>query len=656
MPYDLFSVGKGDFTLERTANSVGAYSFIVLMAPMTSLTPSQQNRLTSYLTAYNIRLVRLGDQPDPSTGVSAFNGQGSGDNQPVYLTADGVPLATAAGVQPSILLSTAGLFHVPSKITNPATAKAVLMFQKNAAFPEDTVAAALITYPTYQQLSFYLPFGFWSLTSMVLGHIWFSWGTRGFYPGYRRIMFSTHVDDVFLSTNNQANQPAYRISAADMAAVQKWQTDINKRMNTGSSFKLDLAFNGNGVFAETNTKLASVKQVDLDDIAYFSVNKEFKKPLGTGIDVWAPIDLNPYSVANVAANLPNFLRHDALFNFLYTNQAQYFWNSHSFTHEDLNNCTYRDAFNEITVNQNFAKGIQLDSKSYFSKHSIVSPAISGVFNGDAIRAFKDAGITSVVGDITRPNINNNTNPHWPFITSMESSNNAGFTIIPRAATAIYFNCSTPQENEALYARIYPAQPLNFRGILNAEVERTVYKLMNLHWDAYMFHQVNLRTADLSTAQNPPPGPTAPLSTFNSGVNVPGTRNGATAAYTGGNISILGSWVEAVVQEFNRYVNWPMVTFKMDDMEDLFNARVVRETAGVVVNVAARPDGFTQFTVTSARPCTAPISFPPNVAASNIVGLPAAWKTEKLGSDPLTVWVPLDGRTPVTITLNVKVAY
>ncbi|KAJ3399032.1 hypothetical protein HDV05_002101, partial [Chytridiales sp. JEL 0842] len=348
MPYDLYNVGSGDFDLEVTPDAVGAYSFVVLMAAMNSLTPSQHRRLRVYLSSYNVRLVKLNDYPDPGTGVSPYNYLGTAEEQPVYLTAEGADLALAAGVQPSVVLSTFNLWHMPGVISDPEIAKPVLMFQAGAGFPVDTVAAALITYPYYQQLSFYVPSGSWSLTSMVLGHIWFVWGTRGFYPGFRRIMFSAQVDDFFLGTPTQVGQPLFRISAADMMGVQRWQTDLNTRMNAGSNFKLDLIFNGNGVYMETSKAIQNISAVILDPIAYFSVNKEFKKPLGTGIDVWAPINLDPYNSTSVAANLNNFLTHDALFNFVYNNQDQYFLGSHTFTHEDLNNCTYRDAFNEIT--------------------------------------------------------------------------------------------------------------------------------------------------------------------------------------------------------------------------------------------------------------------------------------------------------------------
>jgi len=42
----------------------------------------------------------------------------------------------------------------------------------------------------------------------------------------------------------------------------------------------------------------------------------------------------------------------------------------------------------------------------FSSNGIIPPAITGLHNGDAIRAWHDAGIRNVVGDNTRPSLMN----------------------------------------------------------------------------------------------------------------------------------------------------------------------------------------------------------------------------------------------------------
>ncbi|KAJ3406364.1 hypothetical protein HDV05_006059, partial [Chytridiales sp. JEL 0842] len=610
MPHDLYIVGSGDFALEVSANaSIGAYSVIVLTTSQNSLTAPQQRRLTSYLISYSVNIVKLNDFPDAGTGVVPYNGQGTGDNQPVYLTPEGAQIAQAAGVQPSILLPTTNLWRIPARISDPTLATPILMFQPAAGFPEPTVAAALISFPFYQQLSFYVPAGSWSLTSVMLGHIWFTWGTRGFYPGYRRIAFSTQVSDIFLPSYTQSGSQ-FRLSGADMVDVQRWQTDLNSRMNSGSRFRLELGFNGNGVYAETNKRFPRVRPVYLPSGAYQGVDQNFKKPLGTGVDAWASVNLSPYSSANVAANLNNFLSGDSLFNHVYNNQDQYFLASHTFTHQDLNNCTYQDALNEITVNANFASGVGFT----FSQTSMITPSTSGILNGDALRAMTDAGVSSTVGDVYRPNINN-PNPHWPFTTSISSSNFAGFTVLPRVGTQIYADTSTPAEVETVYARW--ATPSSFSSIMETDVQNVLFKLMNLHWDPYHFYQSNLRSADLPPSLNPPPAARGPMSTYNSGIALSGSRNGATSAYTSGNLSVLGGWAERLVQSFNQLVSWPMVTYSLDSLSAMYIQRVERDNAGVDVQVEMNEEGFMQFRVSSQGPCVAPVTFPAGVLPGNL---------------------------------------
>ncbi|KAJ3402432.1 hypothetical protein HDV05_008523, partial [Chytridiales sp. JEL 0842] len=515
-PYDVFIVGSGDLKLEVTADAVGAYSFIVLTGPLKGMPSHLQNEIKEYLIKYNARLVVLNDKPDPASGVDTANGAGTADDQRIYFAPNGTNLAVAAGIQTSVALSTAGLFHVPCKITNSAVAKAIMLFEPNEVYTEPTVAAALITFPGYQQLSFYLPFGAWSQTSMMLGHAWFAWASRRFYVGFRRIMFSSHVDDIFLVTKTTAGQPDYRLSDVDLALVHRWQDSVNRRMPPGSSFKLELALNGNGVYYETwkKTDRSAHRPLMFDMSVYENVDKNIKKPRGGGVNVWAGVPLMIFEDANIARNLDSFRANDSLFNYIYTNKSDFFLSSHTFTHEDLTLASYQDTYGEITVNQNFVRATQLDDKDVWSSRTIVSPAITGIFNGDALQALTDANITSMMGDTSRPNIVNSTNPRWPYITSLESSNFEGFTIIPRSATSIYYNCSTPTENERIYAGLYPSAPLPFSEIISAETTRVIFKLITLRWDPYMFHQANLRSADLTPSILPPIGPTTSLSDYN----------------------------------------------------------------------------------------------------------------------------------------------
>jgi hypothetical protein len=88
---------------------------------------------------------------------------------------------------------------------------------------------------------------------------------------------------------------------------------------------------------------------------------------------------------------------------------------------------------------------------------MVTPQISGLRNGDALSALKQyGGINCAVGDNTWPFLGAKPdNPHQLLYTTAAVNGFDGFQIIPRFATEIYFNCSTPAQNVALYNKVQP---------------------------------------------------------------------------------------------------------------------------------------------------------------------------------------------------------
>jgi hypothetical protein len=89
-----------------------------------------------------------------------------------------------------------------------------------------------------------------------------------------------------------------------------------------------------------------------------------------------------------------------------TNRDNFLHLSHTFTHEEENNATYSDVLREITWNQKWADQIGLSSAKAWSSRGIIPPAITGLHNADALRAWSENGIVNVVGDNTRPVLRN----------------------------------------------------------------------------------------------------------------------------------------------------------------------------------------------------------------------------------------------------------
>jgi hypothetical protein len=302
-------------------------------------------------------------------------------------------------------MSTEGLWHYPATITDPATTWEVAQFSPAGSFSTVTTAAVINSFAGRQQMVWFTSWASdWSSTSAFLQHAHIHWMTRGLFVGHRRIYFNTQVDDMHLATMLYSpSDVAFRSRPADMAAHVAWQNALNTRLPAGSKYFIEIAHNGNGDIEYAtevpNTKCTPPDFIDLP--AQDATALEFQKPLGSGTDLWPATPSNyvwsPVCVAQdpllawfkVAANRNNFAHL-----------------SHTFTHESLNNATYSDANKEIVFNAMWMNQVGLTAATRFSAKGLVPPAITGLHNGDVIRAWVANGITNVVGDNTRPALMN----------------------------------------------------------------------------------------------------------------------------------------------------------------------------------------------------------------------------------------------------------
>jgi hypothetical protein len=222
--------------------------------------------------------------------------------------------------------------------------------------------------------------------------------------GKRRVYLNTQVDDMHLGTELYIPEGVtFRIRTSDLDAHKRWQDEINTRLPTGSDFYLEVGHNGNG-----GIEAAIVIDPDEDycdppyAVEYDSppdTPLEFRKPLGTGTDLW-PQEFESYDWSNDCARL------DDVTQWFSTNRDVFASVSHTFSHEELNNATYEDAAREIDFNVAWLQQIGLWESDWMSQSGLIPPAITGLHNGDAIRAWMDHGIKYVVGDNTRPTLRN----------------------------------------------------------------------------------------------------------------------------------------------------------------------------------------------------------------------------------------------------------
>jgi hypothetical protein len=116
------------------------------------------------------------------------------------------------------------------------------------------------------------------------------------------------------------------------------------------------------------------------------------------------------------------------------------------------------------------------------------------------------------------------------------------------------------------------------------------------------------------------------------------------------ISIFQAWVEIVVAEFTRLVNWPMITVKQSDLAQAFLDRQTRDGCVPKLTWAKSGSTITGLTVSAtSNSCSVPI---PVTVPAPVSGASSA-RLEQVGSDPQTYWVTLSG-SPQTFTFTTPI--
>ncbi|KAI4610608.1 hypothetical protein J4E83_008222 [Alternaria metachromatica] len=617
IPYEIVTVPQDGITnlpLLNSSATHGNYGGIVTVSEVgynygdqyySALTRRQWNDLYAYQTNFGVRMVRLDVFPTADFGVSSVGG--NLNDEPVSFT--NTTGFSAANLKTKVDVSIANIYHSPAKIVNASMAWEVAKFSSSGS------AAVINQIGTRQQMVWFLPFALdWAPSSNVLQHAWITWVTRGLFVGFRRIYFSTQVDDMFLET--PMYRPAgvnYRAKPDDLSLHVTWQANLNSKMPAGSEFFIEIGHNGNGdIEASTDTSEGERVCTPTNAIEYADQkdgDPEFQKPPGTGTNIW-PSTPSQYTWSLECAEI------DELQNwFADEEQRDAFAHiSHTFSHADLTNATYSDASKEISFNQAWLKQVGLDAAKRWSGKGIIPPAITGLHNADAIKGWMDNGIVNVVGDNTRPPLRNQQNSFWPLTTNVQNNGYAGLNVMPRWATLIYYNCDLPACTLQEWIDTSAGKG-TFDDLMINSRDTAMRNLFGLHWDPYMFHQANMRVNDVPST----------------------TVNGKSGQY-----SLLMTWIEVISAEMMRLTTWPFKTLKHDDLAQQFINRQTRDLCRPSLTWTTSANGasieFVNVYTAGGNKCgtTIPITVPGAVASTT-----GATK-EQLGSDPLTLWVTMSG--------------
>lgn len=638
IPFEVSYVPKTGYQLPslNTSTSQGKYGGIISLSELafeydggvwgSGISTDQYNTIYAYQTAFGVRFVRIDAYPQPAFGTTtAAQGVGccgTDVEQLISLTnSTGFP---TANIKTGATMSTKNMYHYPATITDKTTTWEVAKYGPSGDFNTDTTAAVINNFAGRQQMVWFGSWATeWSPTSNFLQHAYIHWMTRGLFLGARKTYLSTQIDDVHLTTDVYSPQGnSFRLRPADLQAHVTWMKNINGRMPAGSNYFVELGHNGNGDIIEAVAVENTICTPD-DAIWYDfppDTPMEYQKPLGTGVDKW-PTTPASYSWSLACA------KRDKLATWFMTaaNRDAFAHVSHTFTHLPQNNITYSDANKEIVFNQAWLKQVGIDKGNKFSSKSLIPPAITGLHNGDAIRAWITNGIVTAVGDNSRPVLLSPYNEHWPLVSNVSNNGYAGLTIVPRWPTTIYWNCDLPDCTLQEWKDTASGKG-TFQDLLTFERNSATRYLLGLRKDGFMFHQANLRQTDVGSL---------------------------TVGSQSGKLSLLQAWTETIVQEMTRLTNWPLISQKQDDLAQRFIDRMARDQCKPKLSYSYSNDGksITAVTVTSeGNKCgtTIPVTFPGN--APTVSG---SAKSDKVGSEPVIMWATMSG-SAVKFTLPTPV--
>ncbi|PTD01203.1 hypothetical protein FCULG_00012661 [Fusarium culmorum] len=632
IPYEKVLVPQEGFvmpTLNSTLNK-GNYGAIIVVDAASyqyatgwasAITQQMWDQIFEYQLLFNARLVRVAP-----AGDGCCSDQDGVDAQFVSLT--DTSQFPSANLKADAGLSTKGIYHYPATITDPTIAKQIARFGPGGGYTSDTVAGVINSFTDgREQLVWFLGWAHdWSQTTAFLQHAHIHWMTRGVFLGKRKVHLNAQVDDVQLSTGlyySVSGEEEFKIRTSDLEAHVDWQYSINARLPQGSNFWLEFAHNGNGdiikAVSRSNSGSVCNPNVAVDYTSPPDTPLEFAKPLGTGTNNWSDqFVYGNYPWSQPCAKLDDFaswfLNKDNLNHFAHL--------SHTFTHLELNNATYKDASREIDFNRAWMKQMGIDQAVRYSPNGLVPPAITGLHNGDVIQAWLDNKITFVVGDNTRPVLINQQNTFWPLISTVENNGYNGLVIIPRYATTIYYNCDTAECTTKEWIDTSGGKGDFNDLITQARIDNSRH-LLGLHADPYMFHQANMRVADMPER----------------------TVGNYTAK-----MSLVTTWVETVTQELMRLTNWPITSIKHDDIAQFFLDRQTLDACNPKLSYGFSADRKSiTHVILSADNNSCSVPVPVTIPGGASV-VEAVSQIDNLGSEPTIQWVKLAG-SPVTLMLK-----
>ena len=549
-------------------------------------TGQNESFLVSWMEKYGIRRLIAWDSPSSLNGLGfASTISQQGDEFTLKLLTAGVAVDSSfPSTWSHVMLDWESSYWVAKVLSNVGNAivTPLISLTRKVDNSDNVGAVEYATSASSNTKDLILTFRMRISTGTSVPLFCMSWLTKGSYVGFRRVIFVHHIDDLFLSTkmwelsSKTTTGVEIRCNGVDLLKIKQAADAWSAALPSGSYIRLSIPFNGNGVF------------------------------LNGGIGLYGDGSINNGG--------------DSLFNYITSPSVRdsFYWVHHTFTHDSLDQIAgstvptpLRKVMWEIQENLYLAKQLFPNTKS-FSGTVMVTPMITGLFNGEALAGLWATGVRASQGDNSVPALRSPTRYRGIWTTAAVHGFD-GYFIIPRHATSIYYNAYAPSASMDQYNYIHSATE-TFQNMLAGEARVATQFLLNLRWDGYMFHQANI------------------------------------ALYDGTN-SLLSDWMTSVFTLYNQYSKLPVVSVSDDDHFKMWTDREVRDNCGSTILVLRTNNVPTSLLITWPANKSCKIGITGYTAA---VGSPAGVSLESYGPD-FTTWVVLpEGTVTQSITVPLSV--
>ncbi len=504
-PYDVYTatLTPNGLTASRLYTSTnGFYQGVILTtsslgisdggAYRSALSPQEWQTLWNYEAIFGVRQVSWYTYPTPDYGFT-------GTPTPIDTTPPRSPLngtLTTAGRIIFPYLNPLGQISIKYSYTYRASAA---VSNTTTLISSSNRPLALIkTYPDGREnLAMTFDSSPYLVHALQVGYGVINWVTRGVFIGERHVYIGAQIDDVLIDdnvwppttacgTDPETTGVTYRIDGADLQNVRSWQVAKRGQAMTGD-LRFDMAFNGEGstdIYSDTTLLTATTQY-----------------------------------------------------------QSDFGWINHTYDHDVWTGMSYSNARTELSQNDAVARLLGFTN---YNRINLITPEISGLDNRNTMRAAYASGTKYVVGDTSRPTLDN-PSPNIGINNALQPS----ILIIPRHPNNLFYNVSTPDEWRAEYNclyRSYWGRNLSYNEILGKESDVLLQYLLNGDMDPWMFHQPNLRK-------------------YNSSARF-----------------LLGELLDMTLDKYDNLFNLPIVSPTMDKLGERMANRMASNAAGITATI------------------------------------------------------------------------